>query len=170
MRPSSPLHAIALAGLLPTAGMAEPWRVDTTAEWRAAIEDGQGLAIEDGVVAPRDERAEFRSVLKRYARERSPRALVLEPSPAWLNWTPVANIGPTNLEDAPVFLSRGPDDYWIFGRYGAAGKRDGFTASAATLDGFEDRELRTTPFPRQYDAPAASSRASAATMPGRAAT
>ncbi len=42
-------------------------------------------------------------------------------NPLWQNWEPVSNLGPTNLADAPVFLTIGPDNYWVFGRYG--GKR-----------------------------------------------
>ncbi|MCF7855842.1 MAG: hypothetical protein K9N51_13665 [Candidatus Pacebacteria bacterium] len=55
---------------------------------------------------------------------------------------------------------RGPDDYWLFGRYERAPRKRGetvyegkpFKAGPAALEGF-DIPLQTTPFPRQYDAP-----------------
>ena len=86
----------------------------------------------------------------------------VEQSPIWQNWNPIENLGPINLSDAPVLLTLGPDDYWIFGRYGRgqarrkAGEKPrpqpSFTPAPASLEGF-DIPLRTTRFPNQFDAP-----------------
>jgi hypothetical protein len=50
-----------------------------------------------------------------------------------------------------VLLSLGPDNYWMFGRYGGIRPKD-FRSEPAHLEGFE-LPLQTTPFPKQYDAP-----------------
>lgn len=79
--------------------------------------------------------------------------MIITQSPVWENWEPVPNLGPANLRDAPVFLAMGPDNYWIFGRYGKRKETEpGFVAEDAQLDGFEI-PLKTTPFPNQYNAP-----------------
>jgi len=142
------------------------WVVDGQAEWQEHTAEQTGLTIRGGVASPAGESASFRSTRMTFENKRSARSLVFDPSPDWLNWEPVDNIGPSNLQDAPVFLSRGPDDYWIFGRYGPGKKRKGkakqrtpkqedgkpLAPEPATLDGF-DVPLQTTPFPNQYDAP-----------------
>jgi len=100
---------------------------------------------------PSKETATYRSVLKVFEGKRSPASIVIAQSPAWQNWEPVPDLGPVNLRDAPVFLAMGPDNYWLFGRYGKTKKAD-FIAADADLAGF-DIPLKTTPFPNQYDAP-----------------
>ena len=86
--------------------------------------------------------------------------MVIDQSPVWQNWSPTDNLGPSNLGDAPVTLSLGPDNYWKFGRYnerrrGAKRKQPipQFTAQPATLEGFDGVELTSTRFKNQYDAP-----------------
>ncbi len=74
-------------------------------------------------------------------------------------------IGPKNLGDAPVFLQMGPQNYWMFGRYGGFGpkrkkgqkakdqpKPEPFVAKDAKLEGF-DIPLKTTPHENQFNAP-----------------
>jgi hypothetical protein len=65
------------------------------------------------------------------------------------------------LGDAPVMLSLGPDNYWMFGRYSAAPRRKKgekptmlppYKPQDATLDGFYV-PLKTTRFSNQYNAP-----------------
>jgi len=131
------------------------WVIDTQAEWNAATEKTSDLAIKDGLIKPHDQTATFTSKIRRFDQKQRARSIILEPSPVWQNWKPVPNLGPANLADAPVFLAIGPKNYWVFGRYG--GKRKGkkqkpFQAEPATLEGF-DIELRTTPWPNQFDAP-----------------
>ena len=49
--------------------------------------------------------------------KQSAASLTIEQSPIWQNWIPTENLGPVNLADAPVLLTMGPGDYWMFGRY-----------------------------------------------------
>lgn len=130
---------------------ADEWKIDTTDEWKAAATENQHLEFKDGMATPTAETATFTSVVKTFKEKRSFRKLTLTQSPVWHNWEPIAKVAPTNLRDAPVFLAKGPQDYWIFGMYHSGGAKD-FNAEPATLAGF-DIPLLTTPFPRQYDAP-----------------
>ena len=70
-------------------------------------------------------------------------------SAIWQNWNPIENLGPVNLADAPVLLTVGPDNYWMFGRYGGGQPRRSkgqksqreslppFEAEEATLEGVD---------------------------------
>ena len=136
---------------------AETWIIESDADWAAAKLSATGLELADGQASPTAEKASFQSKLKRFPDKRSAKTLRIGQSPVWLNWNPVPNIGPANLGDAPVMLSLGPKDYWMFGRYSGqrknaskAGKN--FKAEPATLEGF-DMELVTTPWPKQFNAP-----------------
>ncbi|MDB4384839.1 hypothetical protein N9Z12_02185 [Opitutaceae bacterium] len=126
------------------------WTIDTAEQWTASLESSEGLAVAEGSVAPAGKSAVVRSRLKTFATKRSATSLTVSQSPVWHNWQPVENLGPSNLGDAPVFLRRGENDYWMFGRYGQKG-REGFVSVPAELEGF-DAPLTTTPFPNQYDA------------------
>jgi len=133
-----------------TAAAADNWVIDTQQEWLAAKAAQSGLEIEDGLAIPTGKVATFTSKVQRYDRKKRAASIVIDQSPIWQNWKPIANLGPANLADAPVFLAIEPGNYWVFGRYG--GKRNkSFEAKPATLKGF-DCELRTTPWPNQYDA------------------
>ncbi|MGF1581750.1 MAG: hypothetical protein ACFCD0_20665 [Gemmataceae bacterium] len=131
---------------------AEDWSVDTQSEWTAAVGSSKNVTIKGGTVIPTAKTATFRSKLKRFDNKRSAKSIVLEQSPLWQNWQPVANVGPSNLGDAPVLLCIGPKNYWMFGRYGRGKRGPKFQAKPANLKGF-DVPLRTTPFPNQFDAP-----------------
>ncbi|MDP6723468.1 MAG: hypothetical protein QGF59_32690, partial [Pirellulaceae bacterium] len=133
----------------------DPWVIDSQDDWTVATAKQSNLKIKDGLVIPSDKVATFTSKVQRFDQKRRAASIVLDQSPIWQNWNPIANLGPANLADAPVFLTIGPDNYWVFGRYG--GKRTGkkrkpFKAETATLEGF-DIKLQTTPWPNQYDAP-----------------
>lgn len=141
------------------------WRIDSESEWAEAVESSENLALEGGTASPSGKTAAFTTVVHTFGEKRRAADLVLEQIPDWLNWEPADKVAPANLLDAPVLLSLGPGDYWIFGRYGKpggkgkrgkAGKTKGnaedFTPEPATLEGF-DIPLQTTPFPDQYDAP-----------------
>ncbi|MDF7801303.1 hypothetical protein P4C99_17625 [Pontiellaceae bacterium B1224] len=127
------------------------WVIESQSDWLENLGTKSGLNIEEGMVSPAEKNAAFSSIMKRFDQKTSVQSIIIEQSPVWENWEPVSNIGPSNLGDAPVMLSLGPDNYWMFGRYNA-NKKKGFSAQAATLEGF-DIPLKTTPFENQYDAP-----------------
>ena len=68
--------------------------------------------------------------------KRSAKSLVVTQSAIWQNWNPIENLGPVNLADAPVLLTVGPDNYWMFGRYGSPARKD-FEPEEAMLEGFD---------------------------------
>jgi len=122
-----------------------------------------GLKIKEGSIAPKEKTGELQSVVKRFPEKRAASAMTFTHSPIWQNWNPIKNLGPSNLVDAPVLLTIGPNNYWIFGRYSSEKKRGkkgapksgpqaNFKPKTANLEGF-DIPLQTTPFPNQYDAP-----------------
>ncbi len=139
----------------------EPWKIGTQNEWLMSSTSRTGLAVSEGAILPSGKSGVFQSVVKSFDQKRSAASITLKQSPVWLNWNSIENLGPVNLADAPVLLSLGPDNYWMFGRYGGGGaklkknqkgkKQARFVAADATLEGF-DIALKTTRFPRQYDA------------------
>ncbi len=142
----------------------ESWSIDSADDWKNSVGKINGIRLEGGTAAVAGESGTLDSVVRSFEEKRSPGALVVTQVPTWENWDPIENVGPANLRDAPVFLSLGPGDYWIFGRYGGPGKRgkgkaaagkDSFTPAESSLPGFEDLPLKTTPFPHQFDAPGA---------------
>ena len=145
--------------LLNSAFAAESWTIDSQDEWSAATASQSGLAIVDGAISPEEKSGEFKSTLKRFDEKTSLKSITLSQSPIWQNWNATKNLGPSNLSDAPVLLTVGPDNYWMFGRYGSgqARRKKGekalpkFTPEEATLEGF-DIPLKTTRFPNQFDA------------------
>ena len=144
-------------GVLTSLAAAEQdWKIDSQEDWQAAVADQTSLEFKDGMANPTAASATFKSKMKTSTEKRSAQSLVVSQSPIWENWDSTPNIGPVNLADAPVMLSLGPDNYWIFGRYGGAkgkkGKDAAFVAKPATLEGF-DVSLLTTPFPNQFNAP-----------------
>ena len=145
--------AVALSAGAQSTGVQGTWTIDSQEEWAQATASQRGLSIEDGVASPTGRTATFTSTLERFDEKRTARSVTVTQSPLWLDWQPVENLGPVNLEDAPAFLALGPGDYWVFGRYGDARRTDDFEAEPATLEGFEGTALLTTPFENQYDAP-----------------
>ena len=129
------------------------WVVDSQAEWKKNTEAQQGLQFRKGMARPKGKQATFTSTMKSFDSKRSATSIVVDQSPEWLNWEQIENIGPSNLGDAPVMLRVGPNNYWMFGRYGGRGGKKGeFQSEDATLEGF-DMPLKTTRFPNQYNAP-----------------
>ena len=129
----------------------DAWVIATQDDWLAATARKSGLEVNGGMATPSGRVATFASRVRRFDQKRRAASIVLEQSPIWQNWTPVENLGPANLADAPVFLAIGPDNYWAFGRYGSK-RNKAFTPEPATLEGF-DVKLQTTPWPHQFDAP-----------------
>jgi len=129
------------------------WTIDSQSDWQAMTADQSNLEFKDGMAVPTAATATFQSKLKTFSVKQSLQSIVIFQSPVWENWNPVPNIGPSNLGDAPVLLSLGPDNYWMFGRYNAP-RSIGNKAEIenVSIDGF-DIPLQSTPFKNQYDAP-----------------
>jgi len=150
---------------LPTVD-AQDWTIDSAEDWTQNIATVQGASVADGSVSPNEKTAQISTKVNASDTKRSAKSLVVTQSAIWQNWTAIENLGPSNLGDAPVMLTLGPKNYWMFGRYrGAASKRKKgnnadpasepkapFEAKDATLAGF-DMPLKTTPFKNQFDAP-----------------
>lgn len=130
------------------------WIVDSQEQWQAASARATNLAFTDGEAVPTAPGATYRSNMRRFGARQRAAAITIEQSPLWLNWEPIENLGPKNLKDAPVLLTLGPRNYWMFGRFGATGRPGDkpFVAEPATLDGF-DTPLMTTPIANVFDAP-----------------
>lgn len=158
------LLAIILVGFLTSAAVADvkpakgdAWVIDTQVEWQQNTTKHSGLEIKDGMASPTAQDATLVSVLKTFKAKHAAKSIVLDQSPEWLNWEQTDDLGPVNLGDAPVMLNLGPDNYWMFGRYGSGRKKGDksrlppFEPQSAKLDGF-DIPLKTTRFPNQFDA------------------
>jgi len=147
------------AAVVSHADSPKAWVIDEDADWKAQIESSEGMQFAEGMASPEAKKGSLKTKFHSFEKKTSLKTLTIDQSPIWQNWEPIANIGPSNLADAPVMLTMGPDDYWMFGRYSGKkpnatkGKQQAaFTAEDATLEGF-DIPLKTTPFPNQYDAP-----------------
>jgi len=157
------LTLLLAAAALPTLAE-QKWTIDSQSDWEANTAKQSNLEFKGGMAAPTARDATFRSKLKTFPKKWSAQCIVVSQSPVWENWDPIPDLGPVNLADAPVLLQLGPNNYWIFGRYGGAQRRQGkkgaqpkaaepaFVPEAATLEGF-DIPLQTTPYPNQYNAP-----------------
>jgi len=141
---------------------AADWTIDSAEDWTSQTAASTGMIFKDGTAAPAEKSATLRTQLQVSDAKRSASALHITQSPIWQNWNPIENLGPANLQDAPVLLVKGPDDYWMFGRYGKgkskrkkgadAVSQPKFEPAEATLEGF-DIPLQNTPYANQYDAP-----------------
>lgn len=155
-----PIAALTLLAI--TSVEAADWKIDTADEWAANIASAEGATIADGSVSPDEKTATVTTKVHQSEAKRSATSLVITQSALWQNWNPIENLGPSNLGDAPVLLTAGPNNYWMFGRYSGkrlrpakgqkATKQPAFKPQPATLDGF-DIPLQTTPYANQYNAP-----------------
>jgi hypothetical protein len=156
-----PIAFLALL-LAPALMAADSISIDSQSEWTAAIASSEGISLENGMASPTEKTATLKTKIQAFDGKRSAASLQIAQSTIWQNWNPIENMGPANLQDAPVLLTMGPDDYWMFGRYGSgqprrkkgekAKPRVAFVPAVATLEGF-DMPLQTTRFPNQYNAP-----------------
>lgn len=146
------IFSILLTLVVTSTVTADDWVIDSQDDWKAAAAKQSKLEIKEGTAIPIDKVATFTSKIKRFDKKRQAQSIVIDQSPLWQNWEPIANLGPANLQDAPVFLTIGPNNYWVFGRYGGSKRKKKFQPKPATLDGF-DIKLQTTPWKNQYDAP-----------------
>ena len=94
------------------------WSIDNEKDWKDNINSSEGAVIEKGSVAPKAKAATVLTKIQTFDAKRSAKSLTIAQSSIWQNWSPTTNLGPANLQDAPVLLTKGPDDYWMFGRYG----------------------------------------------------
>ncbi|MBT5707200.1 MAG: hypothetical protein HOI66_12860 [Verrucomicrobia bacterium] len=149
----------AVVGISGLQGDEAEWEIESEGDWKEKIETSEGAVFNNGSVSPEEKRATILTKLQSFDTKRSARSLNVIQSPVWQNWNPIENLGPSNLQDAPVLLTMGTDNYWIFGRYGRGPRRNRgaeeplpHAPTKTTLEGFE-LPLLTTRFPNQYDAP-----------------
>ena len=142
------LLSVALLLLATTVVAQDTWTIKTQAEWEQNIASKNQLELADGMVSPTAKTATFQSQLKRFDRKRSAQSITFEQSTVWENWNPVKNIGTRSMGGAPVFLSLGPNNYWMFATYRNREKEKG---KPATLDGF-DVPLFATKNPNEFQA------------------
>ncbi|MFT5906773.1 MAG: hypothetical protein ACI9E1_002385 [Cryomorphaceae bacterium] len=159
------LTSLALSSLLNLSAVQadeKDWKIESQKDWGNQIESSTGATIEKGMVSPKEKTATVLTKIQSFDSKRSVNALTITQSPIWQNWNPIDNLGPSNLNDAPVLLTMGPKNYWMFGLYGSGqpkgkkGKKSKspaeFTAEEGKLEGF-DVPLQTTRFPNQFNAP-----------------
>ena len=138
----------------------DPLEIGTQAQWEKALTASKDVIIRDGTVSPVAKAGTISVKLDKFDRKRSVESLTIQQSAIWQNWEAKPRVGPKNLRDAPVLLTMGPDNYWMFGRYGTMPKKKGQSPAGespaegkdATLDGF-DIPLKTTSIPTQFNAP-----------------
>ena len=180
-KPLTVLSLLILLGISFLSANDAEWKIDSEQEWKANIESAEGLTLEDGAAAPTEKTATLLTKLHSSEEKRSAKSLTITQSAIWQNWNPIENLGPSNLQDAPVLLTIGPDNYWMFGRYGSGHaeeeeRSESPSRSRSThLRKSYPRRIRCAPrrrpgFQINTMRPADSSPARAATMPGRAAT
>ncbi|MGJ8640095.1 MAG: hypothetical protein ACSHYA_11965 [Opitutaceae bacterium] len=130
------------------------WHIETQQDWLANSEKATDLEFTNGTVSPTAKTATYKSKIKRFPAKQSAKSLTISQSAEWLNWSPVSQVGPSNLGDAPVALGLEDGNYWMFGRYSYPRNKNkaDFVGEDVTLEGF-DLPLKTTPFKNQYDAP-----------------
>ena len=149
------LYLIIILALAYTVSLfSENWKINSQTEWKKNLQSSKGIIIKDNVVSPVEKAGHFRTKLKKFKSKKSLQSLTIHQSPVWQNWEEVPGVGPSNLKDAPVFLAKGPKDYWMFGRYSPPkGKKSGkFEAKDAKLQGF-NVPLKTTLDKNQFNAP-----------------
>lgn len=127
------------------------WKVESNDEWLKNKSKDENLEYKNGMVSPTSKVGVYSSIIHSFKNKRSVKSISITQSPVWENWDPVSNIGPTNLLDAPVLLSLGENNTWIFGRYGQSTQKD-FKPESVELKGF-NIPLFTTPWPKQFNAP-----------------
>ena len=131
---------------------AEAWVIDHQQDWTMNAGNILNLKFEKGFAIMTGNTSSYKSHLKKFSKKKKINSFFIKQSPVWQNWQPIANIGPVNLADAPVLLSKGYKDYWIFGRYKKTKSKKNFKAQTAKLQDY-DIPLKTTAYTNQYNAP-----------------
>jgi hypothetical protein len=96
---------------------AKPLTVDTQEEWQNVMAESQSVELKEGRLTPKGKQARFTSKVQQVGERQKLKSVEFQQAPDWLNWKSVSNIGPKNAKDAPVFLSLGDGDYYLFARY-----------------------------------------------------
>lgn len=132
----------------------QEWLIESQEDWEKSVASQSNMQYVGGTVVPTDSMARYRSTMRTFTRKKSVQSIKLTQPPDWLDWKPVANVGPSNLGDAPIALQLGEGNYWMFGRYQRSKSQQNgtFASEEAALEGF-DVALVTTPFEHQFDAP-----------------
>ena len=116
-------HALVATLLAGSRLQAADWTIETSDDWTQNIKSAEGAIVEAGSVSPKAKVASITTKVHSSDVKRSARSLVVSQLAIWQNWNPIENLGPTNLGDAPVLLTVGPGNYWMFGRYKGAQPR-----------------------------------------------
>jgi len=130
--------------------VAETWGIETAKDWKNATKHSNNVSFQGDTAVMANEPANYQSIIKRYPDKRTAKSITFEQTHEWRSWTPVSEVGPVNLKSAPVFLTKGPNDYWLFGRYDKTLNDPNFKAKKTTLPGY-DIPLFTTSLPNQFD-------------------
>ena len=117
-------------------------------EWNTGKFSSENIEIKDGALSPTKKKASFQSTIKRVTKKRELSTLTVKQSNLWQNWNPRPNIGP-KLGDSPVFVSVGPQNYWMMGRCHVRPKKG---TEAVSLPGY-DEPLLPTSKPNEFIAP-----------------
>ena len=144
----------ALASLAVSALAATEWSIDSQEDWAAHTAESSNLEFEDGFAKPKAGESLFTSKIKSFEKKTELQSITFEQWPNWQNWKRIPNVGPSNLGDAPIFLSLGPGNYWMFGRYSKPKGDNPKSGEQVKLEGF-DMPLIATADPRVFDAPGA---------------
>lgn len=128
--------------------------IDNQADWELNKTEGTNIELKGGIAKLTAAEGTFTSALKVFSDKRKASSVTISQSPIWQNWNPIADLGPKNMADAPVFLRRGANDYWVFARYKGASKKGekAFEPKEVNLEGYET-PLQTTAYKNQYNAP-----------------
>ncbi len=151
------LHTYAMLCPFSLAYADSDWVIDSQDEWKQATQAEQGLEFTEGMAEPRGKGGVFQSVLKQFDKKLAVKSITIAQSPVWLNWEETENIGTKSMSDAPVMLSLGDDNYWMFARYGGGKKKNSvsgekYTPEDVKLDGF-DVKLLSSRIRNEYHAP-----------------
>ncbi|MDA0905391.1 MAG: hypothetical protein O2874_03610 [Verrucomicrobia bacterium] len=129
-------------------------KIVSSADWKEHAQEIDGLSVEGGTLHPTGKKGIYRSRLIPFSKKSSLRSITLSCSPRWDNWVATPKkVAPRALGDAPIFLVKGPKDYWLFGRYkGGNPKSNGFKPKKVNMEGY-DMPLLSTPDPNLFTAP-----------------
>ena len=112
------------------------WEIDSQKEWEKNLKKNEHLDLQGGFMSGI---GVFKSQVKKLKKATKLSSITFEQSAVWNNWKEVKHVGPSNLQDAPVLLSLGNDDYWMFGRYGQLKENDPFQTNGK---GSEQKSLK----------------------------
>ena len=78
------------------------WVVDSEKDWQGQTLKSENLDFKKGFADPNQKESTFSSKIKTFNEKKSAKEIIFNQSPVWQNWNPISNIGPSNLQDAPV--------------------------------------------------------------------